>query len=306
MNKLRLPCFLRPVDALTIGFAITLSGVLGFNAQKIEGSTFLVVANLSSSLAIYLMGRAAAIHKNRLSRFVHDWYPVPAIFLVFKEMHVVIQSMSPGDWDQALINIDRAIFGYDPTIWLGKHSSPVLTELLQLSYVSYYFIMLAVGIELFVKEDRARFSYVLFVITYGFFLSYLGYYLFPAVGPRFTLHDFARLDVDLPGIWLTHGIRDLINSGESIPRDTADAVAHAQRDAFPSGHTQMTLLSLFLAFRYHLKSRWILTILGILLIVSTVYLRYHYVIDVLAGGAFMLFTVWTAPKLFGWWENLKA
>lgn len=296
---------LRPVDALIIAFSTILSIIVLWNVGVIGEWTWLLSANILSSIGIVIVARSAEHEINRTARAIHNWYPVVAIFLVFKEMHVIIQSLAHNDWDILLINIDRALFGIDPTVWCGNHASPLLTEILQISYVSYYFIMLAVGVELFVKKERLHFSYALFVIVYGFFLSYLGYLAFPAVGPRFTLHDFQSLNAELPGLWLTNGIRDFINAGESIPKYIVNAVAHAQRDAFPSGHTQMTLISVYLGFHYKLKTRWVLTICGTLLVISTVYLRYHYAIDVVGGVVFMVITVWTAPKIFAWWEKRR-
>ena len=205
-----------------------------------------------------------------------------------------------------LIAADRLIFRVDPTVWLGQFSHPLLTELLQVAYVSYYFIMLTVGVEVFLRIDEKKFSYVLFAILYGFFLSYLGYMMFPAVGPRFTLHTFQSIDRELPGIWATTPIREFLNAGESIPTAAANALALAQRDAFPSGHTQMALISLYLAHRYRLRSRYVLDVLGVLLIISTVYLRYHYVVDIIAGIVFAVVTLWSAPKLFEWWEELRT
>jgi membrane-associated phospholipid phosphatase len=166
--------------------------------------------------------------------------------------------------------------------------------------------MLTVGIGVFMRGERQSFSYVLFVITYGFFLSFLGYIAFPAVGPRFTLHSFDSLDAELPGLWLTDPIRAFLNAGESIPRGAVHALAIAQRDAFPSGHTEMTLISLYLATRFRLRSRYILYVVGTLLIISTVYLRYHYVIDLFGGAAAMGFTVWTSPLLVKGWQALSG
>jgi membrane-associated phospholipid phosphatase len=165
--------------------------------------------------------------------------------------------------------------------------------------------MLAVGIELYLKKENRKFSFSIFTITYGFVLSYLGYLAFPAVGPRFTLHDFYAMNSDLPGLWLTNTLRDLINAGESITKGTANAIAVAQRDVFPSGHTEMTLISIYLASKYKLKSRHFIYFFGMLLILSTVYLRYHYVIDVLGGIVFMWLTLWSAPKLFCWWKDRR-
>lgn len=295
---------LRPVDVLYIAFTVVLSGIILASSAKVHQWSFIILINLFTIVAILLVSTAAGM--SRFWRMLHSWYPVLAIFFLFKEVYVVIQSLGRPDWDDVLIAIDQTIFSVHPTIWLSQYSTPWLTEVLQISYASYYFIMLVVGIELFVREEQQRFSFVLFTIVYGFCLSYIGYLVFPAIGPRFTLHNFADLNRDLPGLWMTNPIRDVINAGESIPGGTINAFMFAQRDAFPSGHTQMTLISLYFATRYRLKTRGLITVLGTLLVVSTVYLRYHYVVDVIAGVGFMWFTIWTAPKMFAWWENLRT
>ncbi|MBI1803118.1 MAG: phosphatase PAP2 family protein [Ignavibacteriae bacterium] len=294
---------LRPVDALTIACAIFLSALTLMFASRVHEWVYLVPINLLASFGLLALAKSDSSSERRVLRFIHNWYPVPVIFLVFKEVYVIIHSLGWSDWDSLLIEADRAVFGLDPTVWLAQFSSPVLTEVLQVAYVSYYFIMLTLGIEVYFRKERHDFSFVIFTITYGFFLSYLGYIAFPAVGPRFTLHAFDSLSRDLPGLYVTDALRNFINSGESIPRDVVNPIAFAQRDAFPSGHAQMTLIVMFLAQRYRLKSRWALHAMGTLLIISTVYLRYHYVVDLFGGAIFMLFTVWTAPKIFNWWEE---
>ena len=72
---------------------------------------------------------------------------------------------------------------------------------------------------------------------------------------------------------------------------------------FPSGHTELTIIAMVLGFRYKLKSRWLLAVLGSLLVVATVYLRYHYVIDLIAGGLLAWFTLWSGDKLEAWWRK---
>lgn len=294
---------LRPVDALIIAFLILLSGIDLFFVRTAKELPLLLTFNFVACVGIVAVARWKS--SSAFTRSIHTWYPVAAIFLVFKEMYVIIQSQPRQDWDDLLIIADRWLFGTDPTVWFVTYSTPWLTELLQISYVSYYFLMLAVGIELFARKDHQNFSYVLFVIVYGFFLSYLGYLAFPAIGPRFTLHDFGALNTELPGLWLTNGLRDFVNAGESIPKGSVDAMMHAQRDAFPSGHTQMTLISMYFAHHFRLRSRFVIDIFGILLIISTVYLRYHYVVDLIGGLAFMLFTILTAPQLVAWWNALQ-
>ncbi len=298
--------FLRAVDLLIVLFTILLSIIVLVFGGGREGSTTIVFVNLMACCSFLALAYAAMKTESRILRAIHDWYPVIVIFLVFKEVHEIIHLLGSQDWDTLFITIDRVIFRTDPTVWFGRFATPIVTEILQIAYASYYFIMLAVGVELFMRNDRHGFAFVLFTIVYGFFLSYLGYIAFPGVGPRFTLHSFNSLSAELPGIVLTDPIRYALNAGESIPSDGVNAYLLAQRDAFPSGHTQMTLISLYLAFHYHLKSKWILTLFGTLLIIGTVYLRYHYVIDLLGGALFMVLTVWSGPKLFEWWERREG
>ena len=60
------------------------------------------------------------------------------------------------------------------------------------------------------------------------------------------------------------------------------------RDCFPSGHTEIALVVLLYAWRFERRYFCgLLPAVGLLLF-STVYLRYHYVVDVLAG-ALLLF-----------------
>ena len=297
---------LRPVDALVIVFLFLLSIIILLFTQHGPVVMMLVGANILSCIIIVVLARFAHTTGHAFLRGIFHWYPVPTIFLVFKETYAIIQSIGASDWDTLLIAIDRTVFGTNPTVWLSQYSAPIITEILQIAYTSYYFIMLAVGVEVFMRKEKEKFSFALFTVLYGFFLSYLGYLIFPAVGPRFTLHNFNSLNAELPGLFVTDWIRDFLNAGESIPKDAVNAFALAQRDAFPSGHTQMALISLYLAHKYHLTSRYVLYFFGTLLIISTVYLRYHYVIDVAGGVVFMLFTVWTAPKVVSWWGKITS
>ncbi|MBI3195184.1 MAG: phosphatase PAP2 family protein, partial [Ignavibacteriae bacterium] len=225
---------LRPVDALVILFAIILS-VLELLFVPFETASLLIGANVAASIGIVAFSLYRAHHPS--IGWLHDWYPVPVIFFTFKEIYVIIQAIGRPDIDFALIEIDRWMFGLDPTVFLAQFINPVLTEILQVAYTSFYFIMLTLGIELYVRKDVEKFTFSTFTLSYGFYLSYIGYLLFPGVGPRFTLHDFYLLDSELSGLWLTQITRDVINAGESIPPGVSDALTHAQRDVFPSGHT---------------------------------------------------------------------
>ena len=296
---------LRPVDALIIIFALLLLVVNIVLSSHIPAWYWIACINIFAIVAVVLLARIAAVSKSSFIRIFYDWYPAPLIFFSFKEIYVMIQSLGRPDFDQVLITIDHWLFGVNPTVWLQQFAMPWITEVLQIAYASFYILMITTGLEPYLRKEHDKFSFIMFTFLYGFFLSYVGYLFVPGIGPRFTLHNFTTLNNDLPGLFCTDALRDFINAGESIPRGVVNAAALAQRDVFPSGHTEMTLLVMYLAAKFRLKSRYVLYVFGTLLIIATVYLRYHYVIDVIAGAAFMVFTVWCAPKLVRWWESFR-
>jgi PAP2 superfamily. len=292
-------------DLATIVFLIALSLLNALFATVVRAWLLLVVSNVLLVVLILFFAAKAKTSSSRVVRYIRDWYPVPMILYVFKETWLMVHPIHPQDFDWLLIDIDRWIFGTDPTHWLMTFAHPVVTEILQISYACYYLILLSVFFELDLEKRHTEYFLGAFLVVYGFYLSYVGYFLLPAVGPRFTLHDFYSMNSDLPGLWVSTTLRDIVNAGESIPKGVSQAVDFAQRDAFPSGHTQLTLVILYIAFTNRLRSRWVLLVVGSLLIVSTVYLRYHYVVDVIAGAVFFVFTIWSGKKIDSWWRKVK-
>ncbi len=206
--------------------------------------------------------------------FLRNWFALPYILYGYRVQNFLINcGRNPGflpDRDSWLIGADRFLFGVDPTVWLQRITSPWLTELLQWIYATDYFLPLILVLLLYLKKMRIPFQKSVFILVTGYILSYLGYFLIPAIGPRFTI---AHL-VPLHGILCREKLRDLIYCMEACPRD-----------CFPSGHTEIPLLTLWLAHRYQRKIFLIYLPIVIGMIFSTVYLRFHYVIDVIAGAA---------------------
>ena len=76
---------------------------------------------------------------------------------------------------------------------------------------------------------------------------------------------------------------------------------HAARAAFPSLHAAVSCLSLYYAWKY---CRWFFPILLVFvvgLLVATVYLRHHWVVDLLAGAALVPWVLWITPRFERFW-----
>ncbi len=293
---------LHAVDVLVCCFLLFLGIIVILFAKGTSLRWMIPLMNLFGCIAIYLLATHAARSPSPLWKQVHAWYGFPLLVTIYKEMYWVVHALQKELYDTYMIQIDRFLFGVDPTIELAKMAHPVLTEILQTVYILFYFFPLTIGIALVRKNRYREFQLASFLILYGFFLSYLGYVLFPAVGPRFTLHDFYAIDQELPGLWLTPYLREFVNRGEGITSTHPHAIELVQRDVFPSGHTLITLITIYLSFHFKSRTRFILAPLGMALIFSTVYLRYHYVADVLAATVLFPFILWSGKYLFRTWE----
>ena len=294
---------LKAFDLIVVVFylILTLLHIIFFN--EIASWWIWILVNVGIILLAFSLAYLEAKNDNKLWRALHYWYIAPLVLLTFKEIYFMVKPIRTYDFDNLFITIDRWMFGTDPTHWLHQFANPVLTEILQIIYGMFYLLPIILGLSLLRKRRFVAMDFALFTIFYGFCLSYLGYFALPGIGPRFTLHDFSTINEQLPGLWLTNFLRELVNAGESIPSGTPNPAEVVQRDVFPSGHTMITLIVIFLSVKLKSRSKYFFVPVGSLLIFSTVYLWYHYVIDLIGGLAFMIFAVWSAKYIFNWWRK---
>lgn len=277
---------LKPVDVLSLSFIGLLSAItIGFS-PLIRSWGWLAIRYALLALALVSLslynGRA---HTWKPAAYLRAFLPVLIVLVIFDSLGDLIPPLRPRYFDDVLIRIDHAIFGVHPTVWMERLISPVLTDLLQIAYTSYYFMSIALAVVLFVKNKQEEFDTAVFGLILCFYLSYVGYILFPAVGPRFTLADLQITGLQASS--LTAAIQNTLNGLE-----------HNKTDAFPSGHTAVALMTLYYAWKSREKAlAWTLLPFVSGLIFSTVYLRYHYVVDVIAGVLLFAATIYLTPKL---------
>jgi membrane-associated phospholipid phosphatase len=78
------------------------------------------------------------------------------------------------------------------------------------------------------------------------------------------------------------------------------------RAAFPSLHAAVSLVAMIYAWRFLRTWFWILLPFCLGLWISTIYLRHHFVVDLIAGWALAPVAVWVAPRLDAWWSSRQA
>ena len=280
---------LRPADALNFFFLLTLTVITFAFRRELDHAAYLVLLYsglfLAQALLLLSRGKGSMFHWG-----YHLIFPTISILAIFDSFEHLVHSINPRDIDPLLIRLDYLLFGGHPTVMMEQIMTPLLTDLLQLTYASYYFLPITLGAVLLIKRDDAAFDHSLFLIMFCFYLSYAGYLLFPALGPRFTLNHLQQ--TDLRGLFFTGPVQELLNRLEGI-----------KRDAFPSGHTGIALTVLILSRKYEKRLFRLFLPFVTALIFSTVYLRYHYVVDVLAGAVLTALTLLLGDAYYGYWQK---
>ena len=221
-------------------------------------------------------------------KIVRSFYPYIIALLGYKESAYFVQIIFPRWFDDALVAIDYSIFGVHPTIWLPEHGNLFLNECANFFYFSY-FVYVPVLVYYFWKHKPAL-VYEGFMggIVMAYSFSYIFFALIPASSPRFALPEFGLIaseDVRLNGYFFTAVIDMFMDKGAM------------RGGAFPSVHCCVSTVYLLNVYRYTPRKVFILSIIMVFgMYWSTVYGRYHYVIDVITGISLGLLFDWSARR----------
>ncbi|MEA3182947.1 MAG: hypothetical protein QOI59_6470 [Gammaproteobacteria bacterium] len=195
------------------------------------------------------------------------FYPV-ALNTAFPAMAGAVPAVRPMRFDAALFALDARFLGGSWSLRLEPLTGPVLTEVMSLCYLFFMPLLFFHLVRYFFwrRHLRAGFMGGLFTV-YG--IGFLGYLLVPAAGPHVA---FARLfSTPLEGGFFWHLNHAMVTAGSNGV------------DVFPSLHTAVSVFILAFAYRHARREFWWLLIPVAGICVSTVYLRYHYLIDVICG-----------------------
>jgi membrane-associated phospholipid phosphatase len=204
-------------------------------------------------------------------------YLYPFVPLIIQPGHV----SGIHDYDQLLSKMDSWLFlGQNPILILETWIKPTLSEWMAFSYSSYGPIFAIVFGCLYLKEEDYPAQEMIFMSTLALALGYASYTFIPARGPMF-MQKF-RVPLDL---YYMKEFKDLYMDQPRI-----------DRDCFPSLHTAVTMISLFSAWKFIRPLFWMILPVAIFIPIACVYLRYHYVVDVLAGILLSLLIILLASK----------
>lgn len=235
-----------------------------------------IVLNLAIFAAYALLVYADALRNREFLSIVRDWFPLPLMLLAYREMGWFAPARHSFELERAWILWDRMVlrdWGVRAAIeFLG----PVLPSLLEISYSLVYTIAPFSVAMLYVYRHRERVDTLLFTFMLGVLLSYAQFPYWPSEPPRtvFPGQDAPTVNTVFREFnwWLLGGYG-------------------IHTSVFPSAHVSGAFSAAFAMIRVLPEERWVgrfLLGLAILIATATVYGRYHYFADAVAGLAVSL------------------
>jgi membrane-associated phospholipid phosphatase len=252
------------------------------------------VARLVTAL-VFLAFLAAARRLWPLAAWVQglrEILPFLVCILIYTNLHDTIGFVNPHDVHHTLAALDEALFGVQPCVWAERFVTPARTEVMQLFYMSFLWIAPSTSVILLAQRRWREFRATTMAVLVCFYLGYFLYVIFPAAPPRLVfVYDFTRSLEGYPRVFSNLSARAFT----LLPVDS--------RAAFPSLHAAVSLVALIHAWRHLRPWFWVLLPFSVGLWVSTVYLRHHYVVDLIAGWLLAPVAVALAPRLDAWWAR---
>lgn len=269
-------------------FLLTLALLLGDRAgnwQRASFESFLIFLWVGAALFL-VRGRFLGPRAEGLLYRLTLVSTVEITYFMFRRLLPIINTRA---FDEQLYELDLQLFGFEPAFALQNWISSALTEWFSFFYFGYFFLLAIHVLPLvFCSRDRLlQYEFTLGVLL-TFIVGHLLYMVVPGFGPGVAMAD--QFTVDFPsGPWFDTMSQTVEKGG-------------AQKDIFPSIHTAIptfiTLWSYRQRHRIPYRYSWpFVAVFSLNIILATMYLRWHYLIDVVIGFALGCSALWISIRL---------
>ena len=214
------------------------------------------------------------------------------VFCSYFQLLHILPAVSERAIDADIYAFDLRVFHVEPSLAWDRFVTPVTTEWFAFFYFGYFLLLMVhvLSIMLAAKSNfrLAHFAMGIFIV---FCTGHLVYMLVPGYGPyRYLASEFHH---ELTGGPFWHAVQATVHAGG------------AQKDIFPSLHTAAPTYFAMFSFRHRkvlpYKYTWMVVgFCALQIICATMFLRWHYLIDIFAG-----ITLATLAVTVGEWLVVK-
>jgi len=288
---------LYPFDRLFIGYSLLMILlILAFGRPLVlyldEMGFYAAMVALALVVIRYVDER-----QNRLAALIRLVYPALLFTFFYRATGGTVLMFFDHFFDPQLTAFERALWGINPTLYVDRHFTHLvwLNEIFSFGYFSYYLMIPGFLLLAFFKRHDWLIKSSMTAMCTAFYISYLVFSLFPVESPRWFFAG--RYVNDIFGPVLRPMARFVVEVGG------------LQGGGMPSSHVAVALVIMFYCLKYYRRLGLALVPVNLLLAVGTVWGRFHYVSDVVAGivvGIASVVVVWKFYDLPADGANGKA
>lgn len=248
--------------------------------RSITDMTGLLVLFASTMLLV----RGRLLQSERARALLYRIVFVSTMELSYFFMRRFLPLVNPRALDHELLHFDLAVFGVEPAIYFEQFLTPNATEWFAFFYYGYFFLLFAhvVPIVFFSRRRQLLNEFTLGALCV-FAVGHLLYILVPGYGPGVAMPEQFQGPL-AGGPWLD-AVRETVAAGG------------AQKDIFPSIHTAVPVYITLWSFRHRFslpyRYTWpIVAFFTLNIVLATMVLRWHYLVDVVAGILLACLGLW--------------
>lgn len=256
---------------VTFAYTAWLGAILLVCHRNIEHAPRYIAIHIAIASGILGLALAEQRTQNKLTRFARHWYPLPLYIFFFEELQGLVHAISQNWFDRWLIQFDFNLAGIHPSLWLAQFATPALNDFMQFAYMTYFLYLIILPAILYARRERLAFWTVMVSTAIAHYSVYVMAILLPVESPYYSLASLQS--------------KSLAGGACTAVINLIEHFGRVHGAAFPSAHVAGSLVAILASWRYRRWLFWVCLPFFASMCVATVYGRYHYVADVLAGLA---------------------
>jgi len=281
-------------DRLYIGYSILMVFLILVFGRPLNNYLDEILFYLFMLILAFLIIRFVDEKKNRFSALIRLLYPLLLFTFFYTNTGGMMLMIFDHFFDAQLTSYEYAFFGVHPTQYIDRNLTHLVwaNDLFSFGYFSYFLMFPTFFLIAFLKKDDHIIVRSMSAMCLAFYVSYLFFILIPVESPRwffseqyinpikgFVFRPLVELFIDTGGL---HG------------------------GAMPSSHVAVALVMMFFSLKYYPRLGKVLIPFNILLAAGTVWGRFHYVSDVVAGIILGVLTSFVMFKYYARQDNRKG
>jgi len=236
-----------------------------------------VAPMLALCVAVLALVRGGLVRDNFLAPLTYRVAVYGTVQISYFELRELLPLVNPSSLDAQLSYIDERVFHFEPSLFMDRFVSSATTEWFAFFYFGYFMLLAShvLPMVFFSRRGELVAPFALGMI-FVYAMAHTLYMVVPGYGPVVHLADRYQNDLP-PGVWL-NAVLNAVQSGG------------AQKDIFPSLHTAGPVFLSLYSFHHRdklpFKYTWpFVTFFSANIVIATMFLRWHYLVDVIAGFA---------------------